>query len=114
MNFVERRISICRSCPESSEIGLGLLQCQQCQCIIQTKALVPWAQCPRKLWNIELTDAENDDVLINDYYISLSMPDSAYKQQLQKLWKVRFADANPEVLFRNLVERRSQKPQDRP
>jgi hypothetical protein len=74
------------------------------------KALVPWAQCPKNLWPKEdhIAQQELDDILINDSYIALSQPPSAYKSAIQQKFTERFGpDADLEQLWQDLVDRRS-------
>ena len=110
MNFIDERLNICRACPEHRPLSMGLSSCQACGCVIQMKALVPWAQCPKNLWPTENSIAQQDldDILINDSYVALSQQPSAYKTAVQQKFTERFGpDADLEKLWQDLIDRRS-------
>lgn len=110
MNFIDQRLNICRACPEHRPLNLGLSQCQACGCVIQMKAVVPWAQCPKNLWPKEdhIAQQELDDILINDEYIGMMKPTSAYKTAVHVKFTERFGpDADVHALWQDLVDRRS-------
>lgn len=74
------------------------------------KAVVPWAQCPKNLWPAEtsIQQSELDDILINDEYIGMMKPPSAYKDAVHAKFTERFgANADVQVLWAELIDRRS-------
>lgn len=108
MSFTAKRLNICRQCPSSSVIGLGFMSCAECGCVIQTKALVPWARCPLSKWPEQIDRNELDDILINDAYIARMQPTSAYKIAVTTKFVERFgADADLDSLYADLVQRNS-------
>lgn len=106
MSFVQERLKICSTCPSSSVLGLGFTNCSECGCVIQTKALVPWARCPLNKWPEQIDRNELDDILINDAYIARMQPASAYKTAVTTKFVERFgAGADLDALYADLVER---------
>ena len=52
--IAEPRLSICRTCPSSSEIakfaGVSILKCVDCGCLCAAKTTIKEESCPRGLW----------------------------------------------------------------
>jgi hypothetical protein len=112
MSFVDERLKICSTCPEYRPLALGMSQCQACGCVIQMKALVPWASCPKNLWpsSDNIKQQEIDDIIINDVAMGRmnGAHDTPYGQHLERQFTERFgANADINALWMDLVDRRS-------
>jgi hypothetical protein len=110
MKFMADRLAVCAGCEHRRWlVDQYLTQCTACNCVIEFKATVPWARCPKNKWT-EHTDIDADvrDLIINDTYLSLSLPETPYKSALRaKFTQVFGSDADIVALWNDLQERRN-------
>ena len=108
MTFYESRLQTCSACPNYRPMLFNKGQCTACGCIIELKALIPWARCPENRWlELDPADQAYRDILINDAYHALQNPHNAYSQAVLTKFKTEFPGADLAVLYDNLVNRRS-------